>query len=135
MYSNVKIQPLTLRSQPNPRGHELDKLKSNIYVPQDEFTHVSVFLVKMFLRRYLKYFSFYTGCPRISATIYISYKLILWIVKFSLKKYLPFNYNVTQLHYHIILVEVDFSQNQSNKRMGIFRLKTVLSNTVSSYGY
>lgn len=50
------------------------------------------------------------------------------------KTYFSFNYDVTQLH-HISLVEMIFLQNESGKRTGIFRLKTVLSNTAFSYGY
>lgn len=48
------------------------------------------------------------------------------------KTFFSLNYGITKLHY-TSLVEMNFIQDKSDKRLGIFRFKTVLSNTNSRY--
>lgn len=94
----------------------------------------------------------YTGCLRISCTIWNSYKLSnVWPTlvncdsnkkenslifprkNFGRKTCLSLNYDVTKLH-HISLVALNFIHDESVKRWGIFRFKNVFSNTDSIYG-
>lgn len=91
-----------------------------------------------------------TGCPRISNTIWKSYKFRnMWPKllnydsnerrnsvfyphkKFGGKTCLSLNYDATKLY--ISLVPLNFIQDESEKRTDIFRFKTVFSNTYNTY--